>query len=114
MSVYAKTGVMTPEEFREIALSFPGAEEGSHMGHPDFRVGGKIFATLGPDLTWGMAKLTPAQQQDHLRNEPSAFKPASGAWGTGGATLITLADVSEGSVRHALSDAWRNRSARKE
>jgi len=114
MSVYAKTGVMTPEQFREIALSFPGAEEGSHMGHPDFRVGGKIFATLGPDLTWGMAKLTPAQQQDHLRNEPSAFKPASGAWGTGGATLITLADVGEEAVRDGCIERCMAKSVRQE
>ena len=57
---------MTADEFREIALSFPETEERSHMNHPDFRVGGKIFATLGPDLTWGMAKLTPEQQQNYL------------------------------------------------
>ena len=101
---------MTPDEFREIALSFPDAEEHSHMGHPDFRVGGKIFATLGPDLTWGMAKLTPTQQQNFLRNEPSTFSPASGAWGTGGATMITLANADESTVREALIEAWRNTS----
>lgn len=98
---------MTPEEFREIALSFPEAEERSHMDHPDFRVGGKIFATLGPDETWGMAKLTPAQQQDFLRFEP-AFKPASGKWGEGGATIITLAQADESAVRDALTAAWKN------
>ena len=97
---------MTPDEFREIALSFPGAEERSHMNHPDFRVGGKIFATLGPDLTWGMAKLTPAQQQDYLRI--AGFEPASGKWGTGGATLITLADADLGLVSDALRTAWQN------
>lgn len=98
---------MTPDEFRSIALSFPETEESAHMNHPDFRVRGKIFATLGPDEVWGMAKLTPTQQQDFLRFEP-AFKPASGKWGDGGATIITLADAEEAAVRDALSTAWRN------
>ena len=98
---------MTADEFRQLALSFPETEERSHMNHPDFRVRGKIFATLGPDETWGMAKLTPAQQQDFLRFE-SAFKPASGKWGDGGATIITLADADEATVRDALTAAWHN------
>ena len=98
---------MTPEEFRQIALSFPETEERSHMNHPDFRVRGKIFATLGPDETWGMAKLTPAQQQDFLRFEP-AFKPASGKWGDGGATIIALAETDEPTVHDALASAWKN------
>jgi len=99
---------MTSDEFRSIALSFPGAEERSHMDHPDFRVGGKIFATLGPDLTWGMAKLTPAQQQDYLRIDTANLKPASGKWGEGGATLIMLRDIDPGLVRDALHTAWQN------
>lgn len=78
------------------------------MQHPDFRVGGKIFATLGPDLSWGMAKLTPAQQQDFLRIDPASFKPASGKWGEAGATIITLATADEDLVRQALHAAWRN------
>ena len=98
---------MTADEFREIALSFPETEERSHMNHPDFRVNGKIFATLGLDLTSGMAKLTPEQQQNYLRMEPT-FKPASGKWGDGGATIITLVDADEGAVREALSTAWQN------
>ena len=98
---------MTTAEFRDIALSLPGAEERSHMRHPDFRVGGKIFATLGPRGTWGMAKLTPAEQQEFLRID-TAFKPASGAWGVRGATIISLADADESNVRAALAAAWRN------
>lgn len=98
---------MTSDEFRETALSFPGTEERSHMNHPDFRVGGKIFATLGPDLSWGMVKLTPAQQQGNLRVN-SGFKPASGKWGDGGATIITLAGADEQEVHQALEAAWRN------
>ena len=77
------------------------------MNHPDFRWRGKIFATLGPDESWGMAKLTPEQQQNFLRFEP-AFKPASGKWGDGGATIITLAGANDGAVRDALTSAWRN------
>jgi hypothetical protein len=99
---------MTSDEFREIALSFPEAEERSHMNHPDFRVGGKIFATLGPDLTWGMAKLTPQQQQEFLLSHPAVFKPAAGKWGEGGATLITLAQVDEEIAGEALTLAWKN------
>jgi hypothetical protein len=98
---------MTADEFREIALSFAGAEEGSHMNHPDFRVKGKIFATLVPGLTWGMAKLTAAQQQEFLRSYPNV-EPASGAWGRGGATVIELARADEETVRHALHIAWSN------
>src|SRR5687767_13355997 len=76
----------TPDDFRRIALGFPGAEEGSHMGHADFRVGGRIFATLGsPDEAWGMAALMPEQQEDFTTLAPEAFKPAAGAWGAAGA-----------------------------
>ncbi|MFZ1699230.1 MAG: MmcQ/YjbR family DNA-binding protein [Pyrinomonadaceae bacterium] len=99
---------MTSDEFRTIALSFQGAEEGSHMQHPDFRLGGKIFATLGPGETWGMVKMTPGMQQEYMRIAPSAFKPAAGKWGDGGATIVTLADADEGDVRDALESAWRS------
>ena len=103
---------MTADEFREIALGFPETEERSHMNHPDFRVGGKIFATLGPDLDWGLAKLTPEQQQNYLRMEPT-FKPASGKWGDGGATIITLAHADEDAVRQALAVAFLNIAGKK-
>ena len=98
---------MTADEFRKIALAMPEAEECSHMDHPDFRVSGKIYATLGPDLTWGMAKLTPTQQQDFLRIDKS-FAPAAGKWGERGATIITLQYADEDNVRSALQLAWRN------
>ena len=83
------------------------------MQHPDFRVGGKIFATLGPDLTWGMAKLTPTLQQEFLRSNPLSFKPAAGAWGDGGATIITLADADVDTVTDALRAAWQNTAPKK-
>lgn len=101
-------------EFRRIALSFPGVEEGSHMGHCDFRVGGKIFATLGsPDEGWGMAALMPEQQEDFMALAPDAFKPATGAWGRGGSTLVRLETVPDDLLQAALAAAWRKRAPRK-
>lgn len=99
---------MNADDFRRLALRFPETSEQSHMGHPDFRVGGKIFATLGPKEEWGMAKLTPEQQETFLRSEPNVLEPASGAWGRGGATMIRLAIADELTVRKALMAAWRN------
>ncbi len=99
---------MTADEFRSLALGFPEASEDAHMGHPDFRVKGKIFATLGPDEDWGMVKLTPEQQALFMRGEPDVYHPASGAWGRGGATIVRLDEADEASVRQALTAAWRN------
>jgi hypothetical protein len=100
---------MSPDQFRRLALCLPEAVEQEHMGHPDFRVGGKIFATLhGREEVNGMVKLTPAQQKSWIRNEPDAFSPGPGAWGRGGATMVKLKAARAGSVRHALADAWRN------
>ncbi|HEX9947857.1 MAG TPA: MmcQ/YjbR family DNA-binding protein [Allosphingosinicella sp.] len=104
----------TPDDFRRIALAFPGAVEGSHMGHSDFRVGGKIFATLGsPDEAWGMASLMPEQQEDFMTLAPRAFEPAAGAWGRGGSTLVRLEAVTEELLEAALGAAWRKRAGKK-
>lgn len=78
------------------------------MDHPDFRVGGKVFATLGPEEDWGMVKLTPDEQAALIRSEPEAYKPAAGAWGRRGCTIIQLKKTRELTVRHALLAAWRN------
>jgi hypothetical protein len=79
------------------------------MGHPDFRVRGKIFATLSPPgEDWGMVKLTPDQQALFMRAEPGAFEACSGAWGRRGATYVHLAAAEEETVRQALITAWRN------
>ena len=99
---------MTATEFRRLALSFPEATEAAHMDHPDFRVRGKIFATLGPKEDWGMVKLTADQQATFMLTETDVFHPASGAWGRRGCTIIQLADANELAVRQALSAAWRN------
>lgn len=81
----------TPADFRSIALNFPEASESAHMDHPDFRVRGKIFATLGyPNKQWGMVKLTLKDQYILMRAEPKVFVPAKGAWGRQGATCVLL------------------------
>jgi len=99
---------MTAAEFRTIALSFPEAVEAQHMGHPDFRVDGKIFATLGPGEEWGMVKLTPDQQSAFQTRHPHVFSPASAAWGKRRATIIRLSDAKRTTAREALIMAWRN------
>ena len=83
------------------------------MGHADFRVRGKIFATLGwPDEKWGMVKLTPTEQQTHIQAQPEAFVPANGAWGRNGCTLLRLEAVAESPARKALKLAWSNISTK--
>ncbi len=99
---------MTADEFRSLALSLPEASEHAHMGHPDFRVRGRIFATLGPDEDWGMLKLTPEQQAAVIRAEPATFQAFRGAWGRRGATKISLRTARKSTVRPALVKAWRN------
>jgi len=99
---------MTADEFRRLALSFPEASENAHMNHPDFRVRGKIFATLGPGEAWGMVKLTPDQQEVLVQAEPAVFEPINGAWGRRGATYVRLEAAKEPAVRQALAAAWRN------
>jgi hypothetical protein len=102
---------LTVDEFRRLALSFPGAVEGSHMGHADFRVGGKIFATLGwPNERYGAAMLTPQDQDLLVKDHPKTFAPAAGAWGASGSTTILLRGASKRAVGIALEAAWRKRA----
>ncbi len=106
--------LMTAREFRRIALSLPQASEAAHLGHPDFRVAGRIFATLGyPRGGWGMVKLTPEQQEFFVRAQPAAFAPVKGGWGRGGATQVRLRAAKQGAVREALITAWRNRAPKR-
>jgi hypothetical protein len=101
--------IVTKNAFRNMALSLPEAVESAHMDHPDFRVRGKIFATLGyPQNGWGMVKLTPAQQAEFVEKEPNVFVPAAGAWGTRGCTTVRLAKASGDTLFTALVAAWRN------
>jgi hypothetical protein len=105
---------MTAEEFRRLALSLPETSEAAHMGHPDFRVGGKIFATLSPlGQGWAMVKLTPEQQESFVQEEPEVFTPFNGAWGRDGATKVQLRAAKKSTLRTALVFAWRNRAPKR-
>ena len=100
---------MTAEEFSELALSFPEAIQQSHMGHPDFRVRGRIFATLGhPDGSHAMVKLLPEQQDVLCRSRPEVFTPVPGGWGRRGATYVLLETLDRATALDALEIAWRN------
>jgi hypothetical protein len=109
-----KTGrTMTPKEFRKLALGLPEAVESSHMQHPDFRVGGRIFATLGhPNSDWAMVKLTPDEQELFVQLDPKGFEPVPGGWGRQGATRVLLKSAKKAVVRDALRAAWRVRASK--
>lgn len=105
---------MTSQDFRRMALSFPEASESSHMGHPDFRVRGKIFATLGyPGDELGMIKLAPEHQETFVESKPEVFAPVKGGWGRRGATNVALRAVSKFILRAALETAWRNKAPKR-
>jgi YjbR len=97
---------MTPSQFRSLALSIPEVMEGSHMDHADFRIHGKVFATLGyPDESFGMVKLSPREQRSLIKKSPAAFAPIAGAWGKSGATKVNLAKARSAEVHDALEIA---------
>jgi hypothetical protein len=102
---------MTAADFRRLALSFPEAEESAHMSHPDFRVGGKIFASLGyPDEEHGMVILPPEEQARLIKSHPKVFAPAKGAWGKSGSTTVSLEAVDKATLRSTMEIAWRKRA----
>jgi hypothetical protein len=96
------------EDFRRVALGMADAVEGAHMGHPDFRVNNRIFATLHADNKVGMVKLTPEQQKRFIEETPAAFAPESGAWGRSGCTSVRLDAVDGDTLGEAMTLAWRN------
>jgi hypothetical protein len=100
--------MLTADDFRRIAVGMNDAHEGAHMGHPDFRANGKIFATIHPDQAYGMVKLTADQQQDFVRAHPAAFAPENGAWGRAGCTSVRLDAVDEETLGEALTLARQN------
>jgi hypothetical protein len=101
---------MTADDFRRLALSMDGAEESSHMGAPDFRVGGRIFATLASERQgYGNLMLTPETQAELVGEMPELFLPVKGGWGRSGATHIRLADATEDLMAGALRMAWKIR-----
>jgi hypothetical protein len=104
---------MTADDFRRIALGMEGAVESAHHGHPDFRAGGRIFATLGyPNRDWGMVALTPEQQRAQVREHPEAFKPVKGAWGEQGSTNVRLDAIDDDTLGAAMTLAWQNARAK--
>ena len=101
---------MNASDFRRVALSLEGAEEGSHMGAADFRIGRRIFATLAHEKQgYGNLMLTPEQQAAFVEELPEVFLPVHGAWGRNGATHVRLAVVSEDVLEGALRTAWKLR-----
>jgi len=101
---------MNASDFRRIALSLEGVEEGSHIGSPDFRIGGRIFATLASqNQGYGNLMLTPEQQAEFVGGQPEIFVPIAGGWGRMGMTHIRLAGTSKDVLTGALRTAWRLR-----
>ena len=97
---------MSQDRFRRIALSLPEVIEGAHRGHADFRLGKRIFATLGyPDEEWGMVKLTPEQQSMVVEAEPEVFRPVPGGWGKGGSTNVRLKNADATTLKSLPSRA---------
>ena len=106
---------MTIDDFRRLALSLEGAEEGSHMGSPDFRVGGRIFATLAHEhLGFGNLMLSPELQQSLIAEAPGVFLAVSGGWGRQGATHIRLAEATPEQLLKGLQLAWNLRVQKNE
>src|SRR5271168_1117471 len=104
---------MTAGDFRRLALSLPGAEEGSHMGSADFRVGGRIFATLASEKQgYGNLMLTPEVQAEFVAERPDVFLPIAGGWGRSGSTHLRLAVADEMVLEGALRAAWGLRLAK--
>ena len=100
---------MTAAQFRRLALGLPEAVESSHFSHPDFRVRNRVFATLGyPDPRYGMVRLTPEQQKELVRAASESFRPATGAWGRSGSTIVLLSTIDVTSIRPVLQAAWEN------
>jgi hypothetical protein len=101
---------MNSADFRRLSLLLEGAEEGSHMGAIDFRVGGKIFATLAHlDQGYGNRMLTREQQAAFVEEQPDMFLPVAGGWGRMGVTHIRLAAATEDVLAGALHAAWKLR-----
>ncbi|MGD9902138.1 MAG: MmcQ/YjbR family DNA-binding protein [Vicinamibacterales bacterium] len=97
---------MTDDDFRDLVLALDGASEGTHMGHPDFRVNNRIFASLRADGSLAMVKLAVDQQAVFLREHPAMFTPSPGAWGRQGCTDVVLAKATTRPVRAAAQLAW--------
>lgn len=102
---------MTAEDFRRIALSMPEAVAGAHHGHADFRVAGKIFATLSlEEEGYGVLLLSEDQQAGLIKDAPEFFSPVPGGWGKKGSTRVQLASVTPEILEGAIRMAWKKRA----
>lgn len=105
---------MTADEFRALALALPDVEERSHMGHPDFRANGRIFATLADEeASLAMVKVSPEMQESLIETQPKVFRPCAGMWGMGGATYVELSAAKPATVKRALRAAFEQAMASK-
>ena len=105
---------MTAAQFREMALSFPEAVEAAHMGHPDFRVAGRIFATLGyQNEGRGVLLLSPEEQQEMISQHPKMFEPVPGRWGRRGSTQVVLARITRPVLEAAMRKAWQRKAPKR-
>jgi hypothetical protein len=105
---------MTAAQFRAIALTFPEVVEASHMGHPDFRVGGKIFATLGyPNEGRGVLVLSPEEQQGLISRYPEMFEAVPGGWGRRGSTQVRLKQITRPVLESAMRTAWQRKAPKR-
>jgi hypothetical protein len=98
---------MTTNDFRRLALALGDAVEGAHMNHPDFRIGGRIFATIKPDGVSGMVRLSSDDQRRLVSERPESFEPEAGAWGRQGCTRVSLQSLDEDTLGEALTLAWQ-------
>lgn len=99
--------LVTPDDFRRLALALPETVEGEHHGHPDFRAHGRVFASLHPDGVRAMVKVPPAVQLRLVAQHANVFAPANGAWGRAGCTMVVLALANAALLRDALQEAWQ-------
>jgi hypothetical protein len=104
--------MLRASDFRRIVLGMEGAFEGAHMGHPDFRAHGRIFATLNAEETRGVVMLTPEQQQTFLADHSAMFEAGPGAWGRSGSTWVNLDAADEDAIGEAVTLAWQNAAAK--
>ena len=110
-AMHKKTTALTATDFRRLALSLPEVVEGSHFRQPDFRVGGKIFATLVLESEgYGVLLPTPEQQAGMVEDQPEIFSPVPGGWGRKGATRIHMAKTAPDILEGALRTAWAKRA----
>lgn len=105
--------MLKPQDFRRLALELPEVTEEEHQGHPDFRVGGKVFATLGGGAEWGMIRIPAELQAQLIDAHPQVFEASPGAWGKQGCTKMYLKAASVAMARDGMLAAWRARAPKR-